>query len=430
MNIATYSPALALFFAVALLWILMDVRYQTLTNKQKWMIPLLILALGIGNHVLRSQIGSAMYGRLIFLTLHLPVFFLFWYLTKHTTSKMVFMILTAVVFTSPTIIVSNYVQAHFFATAPLALLWANLTSYALILLLAQFVFRTGFNYMLKYGDDQTFRIFSLIPCLYYFYVFSVMNLDVSGFTSFGGYVMRIFPTAVVFVFYFILLHVYQNLREAKERDIEQATLEQELTSAKEQIQILSVAQSKFALFQHDTRHQLLVLEGMLAANQVEDALAFVQKSEEDLIAITPKKYCNNLVVNLLCTTYAEKAKNNGITFHIDVRLPKELAISETELCALLSNGLENAFNATISSVAERKEVALYCEYLQNKLLIEVQNSYTGNVIIENNLPRTDKPNHGYGCKSILSITEQHRGICLFQAENNIFTLRIALPLDF
>ena len=74
------------------------------------------------------------------------------------------------------------------------MLLANVSTYVLTLLLAQFVFRKGFNYLLKYGDNRHFLLFSLVPLLYYIYVFATQNVDFSSFSSFSGYVVRYLPT--------------------------------------------------------------------------------------------------------------------------------------------------------------------------------------------------------------------------------------------
>lgn len=147
MNIATFSPALVLLFVGALLWILMDVHIRDMTPAQKWLAPLLILFLAIFNHVLRLQIGAAAYGKMIILTMHLPYFLLFLYLTKCGVIKMIFMIFSALIFTSPTVIVSSLVR-HLFPDSSWIMLLSNLLAYAAMLLLAQCIFRRSFNYLL------------------------------------------------------------------------------------------------------------------------------------------------------------------------------------------------------------------------------------------------------------------------------------------
>ena len=126
MNLVTASPLLVAIYVAVLLWILMDLRFAALRPTEKIVIPLLILLLGIGNHLLRVHLGAETYAPLIFLTLHLPYFFIFLYLTRCGPVKMAFMIFTAVVFTAPTVHVSNALRTEGVADRVGVMLLANL----------------------------------------------------------------------------------------------------------------------------------------------------------------------------------------------------------------------------------------------------------------------------------------------------------------
>ena len=88
------------------------------------------------------------------------------------------------------------------------------------------------------------------------------------------------------------------------------------------------------------------------------------------------RFCENELVNLLCPSFADKADRENISFTVDTKLPGNLAISDTELCSVLSNGLENALRAAGHLSAEEKWVKLYCGMRANKLL-EIKNPLSG-----------------------------------------------------
>ena len=71
----------------------------------------------------------------------------------------------------------------------------------------------------------------------------------------------------------------------------------------------------------------------------------------------------------------------------------------------------------------------YCGVRLDKLLIEIRNPYAGQIPFRDGLPETTRAHHGYGCLSIRTIAQLHRGLCDFKAENGIFTLRVALPMS-
>lgn len=114
---------------------------------------------------------------------------------------------------------------------------------------------------------------------------------------------------------------------------------------------------------------------------------------------------------------------------VEADLPGTLSISDTELCALLSNGLENALSAAGAlEEADLRWIRCYCGVRAGKLLIEVENPYRGTVVMRDGLPASTREGHGYGCRSIQTIVTRRWGLYEFKAENGVFTLRVALPL--
>ena len=77
------------------------------------------------------------------------------------------MIFTALVFTAPTVIIGNTVRFELAPNSDISLLIANLLSYAVILLIAYFMLQKGFYYLLRYGEDSLFLIFSTIIFCYW-----------------------------------------------------------------------------------------------------------------------------------------------------------------------------------------------------------------------------------------------------------------------
>ncbi|NFB70529.1 GHKL domain-containing protein [Clostridium butyricum] len=112
-----------------------------------------------------------------------------------------------------------------------------------------------------------------------------------------------------------------------------------------------------------------------------------------------------------------------------VKLPKKLDIPDTEFCSILSNGLENAITA-VSKIDDTslRTVHLNCFINKNKLLIMIKNSYLGEIQKKDGIPASIQDNHGFGCRSIVMIAEKQKGFATFETEENIFTLRVILPL--
>jgi len=86
-----------------------------------------------------------------------------------------------------------------------------------------------------------------------------------------------------------------------------------------------------------------------------DTTFYLQTVQSDLDAITPVRFCENETVNLILSSFAAKAKQSEVRLTIDAKLPDSYPFSDTELCSLLSNTLENAIHASkqITDISKR-----------------------------------------------------------------------------
>ena len=105
----------------------------------------------------------------------------------------------------------------------------------------------------------------------------------------------------------------------------------------------------------------------------------------------------------------------GVRLEVDAKLPRELSVSDTELCAVLSNALENALRAVSDQPEADRWVTLYCGVRLGKLLVEIQNPCAEGLVMRDGLPVSERAGHGYGCRSIQTIAERRGGLCEFRA---------------
>jgi len=429
MNAAGYSPLLTLSYVFTLLSILMGVNYKAFNQRKRWRIGTTFFLLCVGNQLLSIWVTPIAFGRLIVLSMHLPMFLLFLYMEKRGVIKTAFMILTAVVFTTPTILIGNLMRRVLpVQSLPLELL-SSVISYLIMLLLAQFVFRSSFNYLIQYAEHRFFLLFSLVPIVFYAYALTAINLDSSSLSGPAILIVRYMPTLIVFLLYFLLPYIYKSLSEKHASQAEQIALEQKLASTEDQIALLNETNDQMAIYRHDIRHQFIVLNGLLSNGNLEQAKAFVKTAMSDLESVTPKKFCENKTANLLCSSYDKKAQRTNVVFKVNAVLPEELPLSDNELSSVLSNGLENALRAASQPEVTDKWIEFYSDVKHGKLLIQIRNSYSGRITIKNGLPLSQREGHGYGCRSIQDMTQKYNGLCSFEAKGGQFTLRIILPLS-
>lgn len=277
------------------------------------------------------------------------------------------------------------------------------------------------------GSRHSLLLFGSLPVAYY--LFDYLTAVYSDILHTNARMLNEFlPTALI-LFYVLFLTAYHVEEQAyMEAKLQSSMLESELSQSRSEIDILRQAQTQTAIYRHDMRHHLSMLENMLCANKTKQAEEYIKKVQADVESTMLRRYCENELMNLLCSSFADKAQRMGVELKINARLSKELPIPDIELCTVVSNALENALNAAREACVSPKEVEFYSGIKHNKLLIEIKNPYSGDIALEDGLPVSHREGHGYGCRSILAIAQRHRGLCTFEPSNGVFTMRVFFPI--
>ena len=276
-------------------------------------------------------------------------------------------------------------------------------------------------------SPRSLLLFGGLPVIYYIFDYSTAiysDLLYSG----SEVVAEMLPTAVGLLYMVYTTAYRQQLQRLTEAELLNSLMAGQLKQAEAEMTSLRQTEAQAAAYRHDMRHHLAAIDGFLSSGKPQQAEEYINQVRSDIEAITPKRFCENELVNLLCSSFSAKAERMGVRLTLETTLPAALTISDTELCALLSNALENALTAVGAVKENRRWIEFYCGVRASKLLLEVKNPCAGPVAMEDGLPVSDREGHGYGCRSIRTIAQTRRGLCEFKADNGVFTLRVALPM--
>ncbi len=268
-------------------------------------------------------------------------------------------------------------------------------------------------------------LFAAMPALYYLFDYTATvytDFMYSGVRS----AVQFMPFAIAaFYFVFVLLYYAEMQKQAiiqSERDM----LDTQLRHAQTEFASLRQMQQNAAAYRHDMRHHFALLQGLASEERIDEIREYLRTAQSDMDAITPIRFCDNETVNLILSAFAAKAKQSEILFRVEVNLPDSLPFSDTELCSLLSNALENAIKAT-ENIADSNErhIKLYMYFKNNKLCIDIRNSYQTEPIFHDGLPVSKEQGHGFGTKSMVRIVENHGGVCRFLVKDGWFIFQAA-----
>ena len=299
---------------------------------------------------------------------------------------------------------------------------AVIISYALLHI---FLVKPAYEAM-NYSKRTLFFLGSL-PVFYY--IFDYASTVYSQILYEGIIAVNEFIPTITILFYVVFISMYH--RELKKRystELENSVLTMELKQSDAELAVLQKSLEDTATYRHDMRHHFMILAEYIKNNETEKALDYINSAQKGIDMLTPKRYCKNNSTNLILSYYGSLAQKSGIRFDANVNIPEVLTLSDTELCTLLSNGIENAINAASRCEKGNRWVEIDFSTHKASMLISIKNSYIGEVEIKDGLPVSDRPFHGLGVKSISSIATRHNGMFSFDAADGVFTMRVILNL--
>ena len=182
--------------------------------------------------------------------------------------------------------------------------------------------------------------------------------------------------------------------------------------------------------QHDMRHHFAVIDTMLKKKQLEELTKYITGFSDISLSNETKTYSDNNIINILAHHYSELSKQNRIHFEMRCEIVGEIHVSDTDLCTVLSNLMENAMEACLRILTGRRFIRLAITDLGDDLIINVENTTTDSVKEKGDSFISDKGSEreGYGLRSIRTITKKYDGTVKFSwdKEKRRFTSLVIL----
>lgn len=164
------------------------------------------------------------------------------------------------------------------------------------------------------------------------------------------------------------------------------------------------------------------IQNCIQEQKTEEALSYINEICTTLQSGAIQKYCENESVNLILSSYIEKAQALQIQTTISVTATDFSRFQITDLCSLLSNALENADSCSVhkSHIRNGRYINLKLYEKNEQLCINLANSYEEEPAFENDIPVSHKVGHGFGVQSMISVINKYSGIYGFFAQNGEF----------
>jgi len=270
---------------------------------------------------------------------------------------------------------------------------------------------------------------SIIPITYYLFDYSTTVWTNSLYL--GNFHVAKFMPIVIATAYLFFLCVYGWEQRAREKAIKgKIRVENQKEIVSLEMERLHDLERMSESYRKDMHNHFSLLLQYLSEENGEKAQEYIRDNISAIDKITPRRFCDNQMLNMLLSYFASVAEGEGIAYQFTIALDRDLPFTNSELCALVANALENALNGIRESMVENPVLNLNFSMHNDMLVFSLDNSCKADLLLSGQtLASSHGKDHGYGTRSIRSIANKYGGTTDFHASNGSFQLMVAIPLS-
>lgn len=322
------------------------------------------------------------------------------------------------------------------ALAPEAQHW----SFSLTTVICQVVFLPFFFLFLKKHfreavavqlQTKIWNYLWLIPGTFYLFWFYL-----AYFISFSGIYLALRPVCTIIAILInsgALLIYYTITKMVHEFDtnIELRTQNDLLTIQNLQYKNLKERMDETKRARHDLRQHMITLHSLCTSGEYEKLTTYLQNYLNQSSTDHPLFYCDNLTLNALLIYYVQIAEKRKIDFSINISLPKEIPIQDTDLCVLLGNLIENACDGCMTQPEDNRHIRLEMLMLNcNSIVLSLDNTFEGQPPLKNcgQFLSSKHGGYGIGLDSVLNIVNRYNGDLKIDTKEGMFCTSVVFYL--
>lgn len=245
-------------------------------------------------------------------------------------------------------------------------------------------------------------------------------------------VLRILYQLVSCSALFIIMVVYQKIKERQKEEKENAILAEQVDNMKSHISEIEKLYCDIRALKHDMGNHIFVLENLILKNEKEEMGKYFSELKEKWRENVSEIKTGNPVTDVILTQKQKEIQEKGIDFRCEFYYPKETKIEAFDVSVILNNALINAMEGITGCSDPYISISSYRK--KNAYIIEIRNSIKKKVVLneETGLPETtkkDKVNHGFGLVGIRKIAQKYYGGIDIEQNKNNFLLSVMLMME-
>ena len=274
---------------------------------------------------------------------------------------------------------------------------------------------------------QTWYVFWVLPLV--FILLNLFMIPRYQITLRTGRVLQVYIVMSIALLFLMFLFnaIFLLMANSLNRNARLQQENQFLSMQQQRYESLKAAIEEVRQARHDMRHQLNQISALAEAGDLDGLKAYLAKTVSRIPNLD-MSFCENRAADSVVGYYCTLAKREGIPFRAKLDLPQALPVDEIDTCLVLSNLLENAFEASLHTAPARRQIRITAYvHAERLLLVEVENAFDGEVNEKSGVFRSSKrKENGIGIQSVQHIAEKTGGASTFTYQDGVFSAKVML----
>ena len=183
-------------------------------------------------------------------------------------------------------------------------------------------------------------------------------------------------------------------------------------------------------WRHDYHNHIQTMKAYRSFNENDKVDTYLNSLETDLTNVDTLIKSGNVMVDAILNSKLSLAKSRKIEINAKAIVPKNITVSEIDLCVIIGNLLDNAIEACMRiDDTTKRFIRVYMDLKRENLYLSVTNASGGNIRKQDGRYISGKgENHGFGLMRVDRIVDKYAGYIKRRDEDGVFTSEIMLPL--
>lgn len=222
---------------------------------------------------------------------------------------------------------------------------------------------------------------------------------------------------------YLLIEKIKNINELENS---YQNMEQQMKFQREKYVQLGSYYKNMRSILHDMKNHYFTITSYIEKEDFGKLQEYMEDAIQKMEACYAGVNTGNLVLDAFLNHFKMLSENEHIAFSEDISIvPDKVPLTDYDLCVVIGNLLDNAYNAVSQLTDKEKTVNIHISVNDSdSFVIFIKNTYDGN---SHDSHKADDFEHGYGLSNIEKIVDTYHGVMQYKTDD-FFAVTIVIPV--